>query len=119
MVSSSLQDMESRYNRAIEEKTMLEQELIGKQQVEEEHQRLKDELRGKLKIRFTVVSTRLVYADDLSYQRPTNRGFCPQAGSGAHGPISSDPAFDVNPPGVISRAFNGRSRSQLIIPHQK
>jgi hypothetical protein len=46
MVSSSLQDVESRYNRAIEEKTMLEQELISKQQVEEESQRLKDEIRG-------------------------------------------------------------------------
>ena len=50
MVSSSLQDVESRYNRAIEEKTMLEQELIGKQQLEEEAQRLKDEIRGQSNI---------------------------------------------------------------------
>jgi len=48
MVSSSLQDVESRYNRAIEDKTMLEQELIGKQHLEEESQRLKDEIRGEL-----------------------------------------------------------------------
>ncbi|CED82353.1 LIS1-interacting protein NUDE [Phaffia rhodozyma] len=48
MVSSSLQDMESRYNRAIEEKTLLEQELIDKQELEEETQRLKDEMRDLL-----------------------------------------------------------------------
>jgi hypothetical protein len=60
MVSSSLQDVESRYNRAIEEKTMLEQELIGKQQLEEEAQRLKDEIRGQLTlIPFADASNRL------------------------------------------------------------
>lgn len=48
MVSSSLADMEGRYNRAIEDKTLLEQELIGKVQVEEEVQRLKDEINGAL-----------------------------------------------------------------------
>lgn len=47
MVSSSLQDMEARYNRAIEDKTLLEQELIDKQELEEEMQRLKDEMRGE------------------------------------------------------------------------
>ncbi|EJT49946.1 ER to golgi family transport-related protein [Trichosporon asahii var. asahii CBS 2479] len=42
---SSLLDMEIKYNRAIEEKTLLEQEIIVKQDVEEENQRLKDECR--------------------------------------------------------------------------
>ncbi|WVR07640.1 hypothetical protein IAU60_004682 [Kwoniella sp. DSM 27419] len=42
---SSLLDLESKYNRAIEEKTLLEQEIIQKQELEEESQRLKDELR--------------------------------------------------------------------------
>lgn len=46
MVSSSLSDMEARYNKAIEEKTLLEQELIENIQVEEEMQRLKDEING-------------------------------------------------------------------------
>lgn len=44
---SSLLDMEIKYNRAIEEKTLLEQEIIVKQEVEEENQRLKDECRGE------------------------------------------------------------------------
>jgi hypothetical protein len=43
---SSLLDLESRYNRAIEEKTLLEQEIIQKQELEGEFQRLKDEMRG-------------------------------------------------------------------------
>ncbi|WWC72058.1 uncharacterized protein I206_106018 [Kwoniella pini CBS 10737] len=42
---SSLLDLESKYNRAIEEKTLLEQEIIQKQELEEEFQRLKDEMR--------------------------------------------------------------------------
>lgn len=40
-------DLESKYNRAIEEKTLLEQEVVMKNELEEERQRLKDELRGK------------------------------------------------------------------------
>ncbi|KAI9634142.1 uncharacterized protein MKK02DRAFT_38814 [Dioszegia hungarica] len=42
---SSLLDLESKYNRAIEEKTLLEQEVVQKAEVEEEFQRMKDELR--------------------------------------------------------------------------
>lgn len=38
--------MEIKYNRAIEDKTLLEQELIQKQELDEECQRLKDDLRG-------------------------------------------------------------------------
>lgn len=40
--------MEIKYNRAIEEKTLLEQEVIQKQELEEECQRLKDDVRGGL-----------------------------------------------------------------------
>ncbi len=43
---SSLLDLESKYNRAIEERTLLEQEVLQRQELEEEHQRLKDDLRG-------------------------------------------------------------------------
>ncbi|WOO81888.1 Nuclear distribution protein nudE 1 [Vanrija pseudolonga] len=42
---SSLLDMEIKYNRAIEEKTLLEQEAIQRQELEEECQRLKDDVR--------------------------------------------------------------------------
>jgi hypothetical protein len=44
MVASSLGDMESRYNKAIERTAMLEEELLEKGRLEEENQRLKDEL---------------------------------------------------------------------------
>jgi nuclear distribution protein NudE len=43
---SSLLDLESKYNRAIEEKTLLEGEVIHRQELEEECQRLKDDVRG-------------------------------------------------------------------------
>ncbi|OCF44664.1 hypothetical protein I317_01551 [Kwoniella heveanensis CBS 569] len=42
---SSLLDLESKYNRAIEEKTLLEQEVVQRQELEEECQRLKDDMR--------------------------------------------------------------------------
>ncbi|KZT52820.1 hypothetical protein CALCODRAFT_441042, partial [Calocera cornea HHB12733] len=43
---SSLAEMEERFNRATEEKIMLEHELMSKAAQEEEMQRLRDELRG-------------------------------------------------------------------------
>jgi nuclear distribution protein NudE len=44
---SSLLDVEIKFNRAIEEKTLLEQEVIQRNEVEEECQRLKDDVRGE------------------------------------------------------------------------
>lgn len=43
---SSFLDLESQHNRMLEEKILLEQDLEGKRQLEEDMQRLKDELRG-------------------------------------------------------------------------
>ncbi|GAA6014436.1 hypothetical protein JCM11491_007053 [Sporobolomyces phaffii] len=42
---SSLQDLENRYNKSLERIALLEEELVTKAQLEEEVQRLKDELR--------------------------------------------------------------------------
>lgn len=47
-VSSSLADVESKYAKALEEKILLEHELLDKANVEEECQRMKDETRGKV-----------------------------------------------------------------------
>lgn len=47
-VASSLSDVEAKYARALEEKILLEHELLDKAHLEEECQRLKDELRGML-----------------------------------------------------------------------
>lgn len=44
-VSSSLADAEAKYSRALEEKILLEHELLDKAHLDEECQRLKDELR--------------------------------------------------------------------------
>ncbi len=45
-VSSNLADVEGKYSRALEEKILLEHELLDKANVEEQCQRLRDELRG-------------------------------------------------------------------------
>ena len=47
-ISSSLADVEQKYAKVLEEKILLEHELLDKATVEEECQRLKDELRGAL-----------------------------------------------------------------------
>ncbi|KIJ45652.1 hypothetical protein M422DRAFT_227360 [Sphaerobolus stellatus SS14] len=44
-VTSSLADIETKYSRVLEEKILLEQELIDKASLEEQMQRLRDELR--------------------------------------------------------------------------
>lgn len=46
-VMSSLADVEVKYSRVLEEKILLEHELLDKASLEEETQRLKDELRGE------------------------------------------------------------------------
>ncbi|KAH8920423.1 hypothetical protein BT69DRAFT_413060 [Atractiella rhizophila] len=47
-METTLQDLEQRHDRAIERATLLEDELINKAQLEEEIQRVKDELRDTL-----------------------------------------------------------------------
>lgn len=47
MVRSSLNDVEQRYNQQMERATLMEEELIAKNQLEEENQRLRDEIRGE------------------------------------------------------------------------
>ena len=46
-VMSSLADIEAKYSRVLEEKILLEPELLDKASLEEETQRLKDEVRGE------------------------------------------------------------------------
>ena len=45
-VSSSLADVEAKYARVLEEKILLEHELLDKANIEEECQRLRDQLSG-------------------------------------------------------------------------
>ena len=45
-VTSSLADVEAKYAKALEEKILLEHELLDKANIEEECQHLKDEIRG-------------------------------------------------------------------------
>ena len=46
-VTSTLTDLESKYSKALEEKILLDHELLDKAKLEEALQRTKDELRGK------------------------------------------------------------------------
>ena len=53
--SSGLADAESRYSKVLEEKILLEHELLDKATLEEECQRLKDELRGECRPKWCIV----------------------------------------------------------------
>jgi hypothetical protein len=67
-IASSLVDIESKYSRALEEKILLEHELLDKANIEEESQRLKDELRGVSS--FVVFRNRLLI---VMFQTPTKK----------------------------------------------
>ena len=71
-VLSSLADVEAKYSRTLEEKILLEHELLDKAHVEEESQRWKDELRG---LYCYVVAC--MFIEIIRYQTPTRRlGYC-------------------------------------------
>ncbi|KAF8323249.1 hypothetical protein DL93DRAFT_2050245 [Clavulina sp. PMI_390] len=64
-VVSSLEDLESKYAKALEEKILLEHELQDKATMEEDMQRLRDELRGKMPL---IVSSIRVSLTESSYR---------------------------------------------------
>ncbi|KAI0080242.1 hypothetical protein K474DRAFT_1590025 [Panus rudis PR-1116 ss-1] len=70
-ISSSLADIEQKYSRVLEEKILLEHELLDKANVEEESQRLRDELRDAneeisiLKEQLAAASARAASISDL------------------------------------------------------
>lgn len=66
-VTSSLADVEAKYSKALEEKILLEHELLDKANVEEELQRLKDELRGGSRASaYSGLTIDLVYKTQMS-----------------------------------------------------
>jgi chromosome segregation ATPase len=72
VVASSLADVEARYSKALEEKILLEHELLDKANMEEELQRVRDELRGA----FRWITHKLGYS--YSSARCICRDFYPQ-----------------------------------------
>lgn len=75
-VSSNLADIENKYSRALEEKILLEQELIDKASLEEECQRLRDELRGvstRSHIPHLINRNSTLFVQMLAWKRPFSR----------------------------------------------
>lgn len=127
MVASSLMDMESRYNRAIERTALLEEELVAKTKLEEENQRLKDELqevkeelavwqdrigssRPATRVSTDVPSARSgrssVDIDRSIYQRPSSR-------AGTHERTSSRTGF-ISPLQTVPSSSSGASASSSV-----
>ena len=85
-VSSSLADMETKYARVLEEKILLEHELLDKANVEEECQRMKDELRGAWRrhhIFFSVLTFGRVRCERRNYHPEGSTIRCSRAGEQA------------------------------------
>ncbi|KAG1826062.1 uncharacterized protein BJ212DRAFT_1259763 [Suillus subaureus] len=61
VVASSLADIEARYSKALEEKILLEHELLDKANMEEELQRVKDELRDS-SVEISILKDQLIAA---------------------------------------------------------
>ncbi|KAG1833924.1 hypothetical protein EV424DRAFT_1524836 [Suillus variegatus] len=61
VVASSLADIEARYSKALEEKILLEHELFDKANLEEELQRVKDELRDS-SVEISILKDQLIAA---------------------------------------------------------
>ncbi|KAI0307767.1 hypothetical protein B0F90DRAFT_1677014 [Multifurca ochricompacta] len=68
-VASSLSDVEAKYARALEEKILLEHELLDKAHLEEECQRVKDELRDS-NTEITVLRDQLAAAQTRALKQP-------------------------------------------------
>ncbi|KAN0064475.1 NADH:ubiquinone oxidoreductase [Thecaphora frezii] len=79
MIASSLADMESRYNKTIERTALLEEELVQKSALQDENQRLKDELRD-------LSEEVAILRDFSSRSRATSRtDTIPEDANGKHG----------------------------------
>ncbi|KAH9064262.1 hypothetical protein EDB87DRAFT_1600071 [Lactarius vividus] len=70
-VASSLSDIEAKYARALEEKILLEHELLDKAHLEEECQRMKDELRDS-NAEVSVLRDHLAAAQARASKHPPN-----------------------------------------------
>lgn len=91
MVASSLADMEGKYNKTIEKTALLEEELIEKTRLDEENQRLKDELRE-------MTEEMAVLRDVVTRSRAVSRAETAASSTYDDQPVSrSDQSFDSSP----------------------
>ncbi|GAC98114.1 hypothetical protein PHSY_005703 [Pseudozyma hubeiensis SY62] len=110
MVASSLADMEGKYNKTIEKTALLEEELIEKTRLDEENQRLKDELREMTEemtiLRDMVTRSRAVSRADTMASSTYDDSVVPR----------SDQSFDSSPskPSVAARVAERPSSRQAI-----
>ncbi|KAK0208371.1 hypothetical protein DFS33DRAFT_1379895 [Desarmillaria ectypa] len=111
-VSSSLADVEVKYSRALEEKILLEHELLDKADLEEQCQRLKDELRDA-NIEVSVLK------DQLTAQVNSSRE---SISSPSSGPVlrdsSSDDLFNTPPPADLQLSELDRSSDSLLFDNE-
>lgn len=110
MVASSLADMEGKYNKTIEKTALLEEELIEKTRLDEENQRLKDELREMTEemtiLRDLVTRSRAISRADTMASSTYDDSTAPR----------SEQSFDSSPikPSSAARATERPSSRQAL-----
>ncbi|KAK0478513.1 hypothetical protein IW261DRAFT_1483860 [Armillaria novae-zelandiae] len=108
-VSSSLADAEAKYSRALEEKILLEHELLDKANLEEQCQRLKDELRDA-NIEVSVLKDQLAAQANSSSRESIS--------SPSSAPVlrnSSEDLFNTPPPADLQLSELDRSSDSLSL----
>ncbi|KAJ7597157.1 hypothetical protein C8J56DRAFT_919357 [Mycena floridula] len=107
-VSSSLADIEAKYSRALEEKILLEHELLDKANLEEQCQRLRDELRDtavEVSVLKDQLAARASFADSASS--------IPVSSLSNHSTSSLDDLLKTPPPADLSLSELGPSTESL------
>ncbi|KAK0465189.1 uncharacterized protein EV420DRAFT_1513252 [Desarmillaria tabescens] len=112
-VSSSLADVEAKYSRALEEKILLEHELLDKANLEEQCQRLKDELRDA-NIEVSVLKDQLAAQVNSSRESISS----PSSGSVIRRGSSSDDLFNTPPPADLQLSELDRSSDSLLFDNE-
>ncbi|KIM48091.1 hypothetical protein M413DRAFT_221461 [Hebeloma cylindrosporum] len=107
-VSSSLADMESKYSKALEEKILLEHELLEKAGLEEETQRLKDELRDA-NVEISILKDQLSSVTSRAVTMPTSAKLV----ASNLGTLSSDDLLKTAPPADFDLADISQSSESL------
>lgn len=110
-ISSSLADVEAKYSRALEEKIILEHELIDKANLEEQLQRLKDDLRDALS-EILILKDQLTAAQETALKAQSIPGTSlPNLSSASAS--SLDDLLKTPPPADLSLAELGPSSDSL------
>ncbi|TDL28382.1 hypothetical protein BD410DRAFT_834493 [Rickenella mellea] len=109
-VTSTLADMEGKYSRVLEEKILLEHELLDKASLEEQCQRLKDELTDAA-LEVTVLKERIAQAQSAPQLMESESSSTPSSLM-PYGPLADEDILKMRPPSELLLSDLGRGSGE-------